>query len=56
MDEFFEDVKFLTSFIGCNIFDIAKPKDEHLFYTKGVGVMQRGSIIVRALLFWKIVL
>lgn len=35
MDEFFEDVKFLASFIGCNIFEISQPKAEHLFYTKG---------------------
>lgn len=42
MEEFFEDVKFLTSFIGCNIFDIAKPKEEHLFYTKGRGCDARG--------------
>lgn len=37
MDEFFEDVKFLTSFIGCNIFEQSQPKSEHLFYTKGRG-------------------
>ncbi len=37
MDVFFEDVKFLSSFIGCNIFEIAKPIEEHLFYTKGRG-------------------
>lgn len=37
IDEFFEDVKFLASFIGCNIFNLAKPKVEHLFYTKGRG-------------------
>lgn len=42
MDEFFEDVKFLASFIGCNIFDIAQPKEEHLFYTKGRGCNARG--------------
>ncbi len=34
MEGFFEDVKFLTSFIGCNIFDVAKPKKEHLFFLK----------------------
>lgn len=34
MDEFFEDVKFLASFIGCNIFEVSQPKAEHLFYTK----------------------
>jgi hypothetical protein len=37
MDEFFEDVKFLASFIGCNIFDISQPKSEDLFFTKGRG-------------------
>ena len=33
LEGFFEDVKFLTSFIGCSIFDIVKPKEEHIFYT-----------------------
>ncbi|MGK4224659.1 GIY-YIG nuclease family protein [Parabacteroides distasonis] len=42
MDEFFEDVKFLASFIGCNIFEISQPKEEHLFYTKGRGCNARG--------------
>ena len=42
MNGFFEDVKFLTSFIGCNIFEIAKPKEEHLFYTKGRGCNASG--------------
>ena len=42
MEGFFEDVKFLTSFIGCNIFDVAKPKEEHLFYTKGRGCEAKG--------------
>lgn len=37
MDEFFEDVKFLASFIGCNIFEVSQPKAEHLFYAKGRG-------------------
>ena len=37
MDEFFEDVKFLSSFIGCNIFEASQPKAEHLFYCKGRG-------------------
>ena len=31
MDEFFEDIKFLASFVGCNIFEIIKFKDEHIF-------------------------
>lgn len=42
MDEFFEDVKFLASFIGCNIFEISQPKAEHLFYTKGRGCNATG--------------
>lgn len=42
MDEFFEDVKFLASFIGYNIFEISQPKSEHLFYTKGRGCNAKG--------------
>ena len=42
MDEFFEDVKFLASFIGCNIFEVSKPKAEHLFYTNGRGCDAKG--------------
>lgn len=42
MDEFFEDVKFLASFIGCNIFEISHPTSEHLFYTKARGCNARG--------------
>lgn len=42
MEEFFEDVKFLTSFIGCNIFDVVKLREEHLFYTKGRGCDAKG--------------
>ena len=42
MDEFFADVKFLASFIGCNIFERAEPKAEHLFYTKGRGSNAKG--------------
>lgn len=39
MDEFFEDVKFLSSFIGCFIFDENEVpiKNHTLFYTKGRG-------------------
>ena len=37
IDEFFEDIKFLTSFSGCKIFDIIETKKEHLFYTKNRG-------------------
>ena len=42
MDEFFEDVKFLASFIGCNIFELSQPKEEHIFYTKGRGCNAKG--------------
>ncbi len=42
IDEFFEDIKFLTSFVGCNIFDVVKEKDKHIFYTKGRGCNARG--------------
>ncbi len=42
MDEFFEDVKFLASFIGCNIFEISQPKAEHIFYTKARGCNAKG--------------
>ena len=42
MDEFFEDIKFLTSFMGCNIFEVSEPIVEHLFYTKGRGCNAKG--------------
>lgn len=42
MEGFFEDVKFLTSFIGCNIFEIIKPKEENIFFTKGRGSNAKG--------------
>lgn len=42
IDEFFEDIKLLTSFIGCNIFDIVEQKDKHLFYTKNRGCDAKG--------------
>lgn len=42
MDEFFEDIKFLASFIGCNIFEVTQPKEEHLFYTKNRGCDAKG--------------
>lgn len=42
MDEFFEDIKFLASFIGCSIFEISQPKKEHLFYTKARGCNAKG--------------
>lgn len=42
MDEFFEDIKFLASFIGCNIFEFFQPKEDHLFYAKGRGCDAKG--------------
>ena len=42
MDEFFEDIKFLTSFVGCNIFDVVQEKEKHIFYIKGRGCEARG--------------
>lgn len=42
MDEFFEDIQFLASFIGCNIFEFSEPKADLLFYTKGRGSDARG--------------
>lgn len=42
MNEFFNDVKFLTAFIGCNIFEISQPKTEHLFYANGRGCKAKG--------------
>ncbi len=42
MDEFFEDIKFLTSFVGCNIFDVVEEKKKHIFYIKGRTSEARG--------------
>lgn len=42
MDEFFDDIKFLALFIGCGIFEISQPKEEHLFYTKARGCKAKG--------------
>lgn len=42
MDEFFEDVKILTSFTGYAIFDIIETKKQQLFYTKGRGCEAKG--------------
>ena len=42
MDGFFEDVKFLTSFIGCSIFDVVKPAEEHLFFIQSRGCEAKG--------------
>ena len=42
MDEFFEDVKFLASFIGCNIFEVSQTQADPILYTKGRGCDARG--------------
>ncbi len=40
--EFFEDIKFLTSFSGCRIFDAVEAREQHLFYMKGLRHDVRG--------------
>lgn len=42
MDGFFEDVKLLTSFIGCNIFEINKPLKAHQFIAKSHNCDAKG--------------
>lgn len=43
MDEFFDDVKFLASFIGYNIFETIKTSSkEQQFYIKGKGCKAKG--------------
>ncbi len=43
MDEFFEDIKFLASFIGYNIFELTQAKEnEHMFYIKNRGCHAKG--------------
>ena len=42
MDEFFEDIQFLSSFMGCNIFEISQPSADLFFYTKGRGCDAKG--------------
>ncbi|GAD05448.1 hypothetical protein PORCRE_1150 [Porphyromonas crevioricanis JCM 15906] len=42
MDEFFDDVKFLSSFVGCNIFETLQPREEHLFYIRGKDCWAKG--------------
>jgi predicted GIY-YIG superfamily endonuclease len=41
-EEFFDDVKLLTSFVGCNIFEIVEQKGKHIFYTKARNVEAKG--------------
>ncbi len=31
MQDFFEDIKFLTSFVGCNIFNVVEENQKHIF-------------------------
>lgn len=42
MNEFFEDVKFLAAFIGCNLFETIQVRSESLFYTKGRNCDAKG--------------
>ena len=42
MDEFFEDVKFLAAFVGCNIFEVVQEEKEHLFYATSRGCNAKG--------------
>lgn len=42
MNEFFEDIKLLTSFIGCSIFEIVEQGSKHIFYIKNRGCNARG--------------
>lgn len=37
INEFFEDVMFLSSFVGCNIFEVVHSKSVHMFYANGRG-------------------
>lgn len=42
IDEFFDNVKMLSSFIHCSIFEIIEQKDKPLFYTHNRGCDARG--------------
>lgn len=42
MNEFFEDIKLLTSFIGCNIFEVVEEASKHIFYIKNRGCHAKG--------------
>lgn len=42
IEEFFEDVKMLASFINCNIFDIVEQKNNHLFFMQTRGCDAKG--------------
>ena len=42
IEEYFEDVKLLTSFVGCIIFEKSEQKGKHIFNTKGRSCNARG--------------
>ena len=42
MNEFFDDIRLLTSFIGCPIFDVIDPRNRHIFFSKSKGANIRG--------------
>ncbi|MDO9256948.1 MAG: GIY-YIG nuclease family protein [Bacteroidales bacterium] len=42
IEEFFDDVTLLTSFVGCSIFEKAELKGKHIFYTKARGCNAKG--------------
>lgn len=42
IEEFFEDARLLTSFVGCTIFDVPVQKDKHLFYIKSKTCQAKG--------------
>lgn len=42
IEEFFEDVKLLTSFNGCDIFEIIEQKDKHIFFASYRGCDAKG--------------
>jgi len=41
-EEFFEDVRLLTSFVGCPIFDVPVHINKHLFYIKSKSCQAKG--------------
>ena len=45
-EQFFEYVRFLTQFVGCNIFGDVKPvqSDKHIFYCKRAGSNAKGYL------------
>lgn len=42
IEEFFDDVKMLASFINCSIFEIAEQKNKPLFFTRNRGCDAKG--------------